>query len=83
MGAGLTSAQVLLPGVTWAEYIWYLVFFDQRACEDAHEFEKDPEGGRELMKNLKGRAVTKSDLHVRDPGCILEGGFKDGKSGGK
>lgn len=61
-------------GILWPESI----------CEDAHEFEQDPEGDGELIRNWKGRAVTQSDLCLKDHSdCILEGGFEDGKSRGK
>lgn len=38
------------------ECIWYSL---GHICEDALGFEQDPEGDGELMKNLKGRPVTK------------------------
>lgn len=33
--------------------------------KDAHELELDPEGDGELMRNVKVRAVTQSDLYLR------------------
>lgn len=64
-------------GVALSECIWYSL---GSICEDALEFEQDPEGNGELMKDLKGRPATKirSVFEKDHSGCILE----DGNSGG-
>lgn len=65
-------------GVALSECIWYSL---GSICEDALEFEQDPGGNGELMKDLKGRPATKirSVFEKDHSGYILE----DGNSGGK
>lgn len=91
MGTGLKSGAVASTRrrrclATRAECIWYLVSFDPRAlCEDAHEFEQDPEVDEELMKNFKSRAVDtiRSVFEKDHSGCILGSVFEDGNPRGK
>lgn len=65
-------------------HLTFGILWPESVCEDAREFEQDPDGDGKLMGDWKGRAVTQSDLCLKDHSdCILEGGFEDGKSQGK